>query len=255
MRSTILIGCVVLAQACDTNSGSDADLKDIRASVARLEAENAELRGQIENVTTQLASLQSSTDTLGSVLEGVSRTEDGDFVFEGVNVQIKSGAVTANGKGNLVVGDNGPWLEGTCAGGANMGQSCTYDGNCPDSTCEDILDVTERTGSHNIVVGDGHSYTGSGNVVLGLVQTVEGYGNLVAGRFNAAQADSGVIFGEGNVVSADVGAVLGGLQNTTASGHGVVVGGSTNSCEPGAGAGVVVGGYGNTADAEWEIAP
>jgi hypothetical protein len=78
---------------------------------------------------------------LETVLSGVSRTGD-TLRISGVNVQIVNGTGSTdnlNGLGNLIVGYN------------------TDNGN----------DAT-RTGSHNLVGGDEHSYTSDSGIASGL---------------------------------------------------------------------------------------
>lgn len=155
--------------------------------------------------------------------------------FSGINVQVVSGSGATdgpvNGKGNLIVGYNTPGgscLLGSaacgagadcpadvCAGGAcsllNV-LSCTTTEDCPPNEC---LNVPPRTGSHNLVIGDQHSFTS--------------YGGLVAGNHNAITAPSASITaGASNSASGPGASVTGGQANDASGANSSISGGSSN---------------------------
>ena len=108
--------------------------------VKGLQRQIDELARSVERLEQEAAARQTTIDGLTELLRGVTRTqvEGRDLLrFSAMNVQIVNGegdtAVT-NGLGNLIVGYD-----------ADVGAT---DG--PD----------DRDGSHNIVVGDEHTYTG-----------------------------------------------------------------------------------------------
>ena len=71
----------------------------------------------------------------------MSVDDDGDVIFSGTNLLIQNGSEAsdlANAKGNLILGYNSAGLE-----------------------------ILERTGSHNVIIGDGHAYTSTGGLVSG----------------------------------------------------------------------------------------
>jgi hypothetical protein len=133
-----------------------------------------------------------------------------------------------NGLGNLIVGYNEP-------------RDPEFDG--PDI----------RTGSHNVVVGQGHNFSNVGGLVVGLL-------NMISGRFASVSG------GDSNTASGDVSSVSGGILNT-ASGFLAVVSSGSGNMASGPGAAVsggqlntasgllasVSGGTGNTASGDWSV--
>jgi hypothetical protein len=127
--------------------------------------------------------------------------------ISGVNVQIVNGqgfTSMVNGLGNLIVGYQ-----------------------------ENRQGINDRSGSHNLVVGDWHNYTRYGGFVAGLENTISGnYSTVTGGRGNEAQGpQSSVTGGQGNIAielqsSATGGqfniangvrsSITGGLRNVTA---------------------------------------
>jgi hypothetical protein len=132
--------------------------------------------------------------------------EDGERTvrFSGVNVQIVSGAgatdAPVNGMGNLIVG---------------------YDADTGGYA---------RTGSHNVVVGDEHTYSSYGGIVAGFQNAITGQGATVSG-------------GSYNIASGRYASVTGGSRNaagtTPSAGPALVL-------APGEAA-TVSGGYNNAA--------
>jgi hypothetical protein len=108
-------------------------------------------------------------------------------VIDGANVNIRNGGggtYQRNGKGNLIIGYN----------------KQTQD---------------DRSGSHNLVIGDGHSYGGAGGMVVGDNNTIEGKGTVVLG-------------GSSSIAKSSYTAVVGGLRNSAEANYSVVVGGEEN---------------------------
>ena len=145
-----------------------------------------------------------------------------DVIFEGVNVHVRSGAGATdgavNGLGNLVVGYN----EASSAGSA-------------------------RTGSHNLIVGMGHSWESYGSFVAGLENWVSGPWSSVSGGFgNIAEGEgSSISGGTANITEGTYSSITGGTASTASGIASVVTGGEANEAS-GQGS-VVVGGYGNSA--------
>jgi len=124
--------------------------------------------------------------------------------IEGVNLQIVNGlgatngnpvdpgsidpdATATNGLGNLIVG---------------------YTEQSP-------VDVSDRTGSHNVVVGPGHGYSS--------------FGGLVVAKNNSIAAPYGVITGgTENDVLGPYSAIAGGMRNKTLEDHSSIAGGIEN---------------------------
>lgn len=125
--------------------------------------------------------------------------------FSGVNVQVVSGtgstAGPVNGEGNLVVG---------------------YDES----------EGKPQTGSHNLVVGPGHSFTSFGGFIAG-------YGNAVTGPFGSVSG------GAANSATEQYAAVSGGIDNTASVEAASISGGAFNAANGFAAS--VSGGKHNTA--------
>jgi hypothetical protein len=81
-------------------------------------------------------------------------------------------------------------------------------------------DLEVRTGSHNLVVGPGHTYSSYGGVVAGFMNGATGaYATVTGGSENTASGPvSSVSGGVNNVASGTYSAVSGGQANTAAGG-------------------------------------
>ena len=139
----------------------------------------------------------------------------------GANLRVVNGlraTATANGLGNLLVGYNEPRQGGSM-----------------------------ETGSHNVVVGQGHNFSSFGGLVVGRQNEISGAFAAVSGGFDntasgASAAISGGIF---NRASGESAAISGGFDNTASASATAVSGGRGNTAR-GEGA-AVSGGHGNTA--------
>lgn len=55
--------------------------------------------------------------------------------------------------------------------------------------------IGNRSGSHNLIIGDQHWYAGFGNIVSGLHNRVDGWGEVVFGNYNQAANTGSIILG------------------------------------------------------------
>jgi hypothetical protein len=139
----------------------------------------------------------------------------------GANLRLVNGlraTATANGLGNLLVGYNEPRQGGN-----------------------------EETGSHNVVVGQGHNFSSFGGLVVGRQNEISGAFAAISGGFDntasgASAAVSGGIFNRASGASA---AVSGGFDNTASASATSVSGGRGNTAS--GESATVSGGHGNTA--------
>jgi hypothetical protein len=168
-----------------------------------------------------------------------------EAVFSGVNVRIVNGmgaTRTANGCGNLIVGYNES-RDG-------------FGGVGPDL----------RTGSHNIIVGEGNNYSSFGGLVAGFFNDSQGpFASVSGGSSNIASGeDSSVSGGYLNVAGGDASSVTGGYFNVASGLRSSVSGGAVNiagdfvssvsgGCDNVAGGFVssVSGGEGNVAEGDY----
>jgi hypothetical protein len=140
--------------------------------------------------------------------------------FTGANVQVLSGAgatdAPVNGLGNLIVGYN------------------TSPGN-------------PQTGSHNLVVGDYHSYTSFGGAVMGEANSITGPGSTVTGGSDnqAAGEETSISGGTGNLTTNEYSWIGGGFGNQSAGYASSVSGGG--GCRASGYYASIFGGNGNVA--------
>src|SRR3989338_7051172 len=194
-------------------------VKQLLARVAALEATVAALQAKLACVSVD-----------DSPINGLAGP---NFIFEGCNVHVRSGSGSTDdggaltGLGNLVVGYNEPRLP-------RQGP-----------------DETERTGSHNLIVGREHKYPSFGGLVAGRGNTVSGQSSSVSGgSFNTASGDrSSVSGGDSNAASGQASSVSGGDSNAASGRASPVSGGFDN--EASANVSSVSGGGSNTASGQY----
>jgi hypothetical protein len=145
-----------------------------------------------------------------------------EVVITGANLRIVNGlrsTATANGLGNLLVGYNEPRDDGD----------------------------HEHTGSHNVVVGQGHNFSSFGGLVVGRQNAIHGAFASVSGGFdNTASGDSASV--SGGIFNRAKGpntSISGGFDNTASGNAAVVSGGDGNTAS--GNTAVASGGHGNTA--------
>jgi hypothetical protein len=143
-------------------------------------------------------------------------------VFSGANIVIRSGSGytddggSLEGLGNLFIGYN------------------------EDSDSDEV-----QTGSHNLIIGDEHSFTSYGGIVAGYDGAISGaystisgglsntasgdYSSISGGSHNTASGERSAIGGGGeNIASAYNSAIIGGEGNETSSSYATISGGAYN---------------------------
>ena len=185
---------------------------------ARIAADGAEASARAAVYT----ALSERVAALEALLAGVSLNGN-TMVISGLNLQIVNGTGTTDGAvkgtGNLIVGYN-----------------------------EKRGDATDdRSGSHNIVVGEKHNFTSYGGLVVGDNNTISGSYASVSGGFNntASKPWSSVCGGYENTASGHYSSVSGGHGNTASGNRSSVSGGVSNAASGYYSS--VSGGYSNTA--------
>jgi hypothetical protein len=167
-----------------------------------------------------LAALDTRIATLEAKLASVTTTAT-DVYFTDVNVHVRSGSGNTNGaingRGNLIVGYNEPRSSGS-----------------------------DKSGSHNLVIGEEHNYTNYGGLVAGYQNTIGGnnatvsggYGNHAFGNYSSVSGGganqalgwcSSVSGGNVNMASGMVSSVSGGLNNQALGNFSSVSGGRDRS--------------------------
>jgi hypothetical protein len=149
---------------------------------------------------TKITDLETKTEDMTIVTDNGYKT----VRFSNVNVQIVSGSGTTNGaingRGNLIVGYNEARTTGS-----------------------------DKTGSHNLVVGLMHNYSSYGGSVFGRNNIISGdYSSVSGGSRNTASGGySSVSGGYNNMASALYSSVSGGSNNTASGETSSVSGGNT----------------------------
>ncbi|HMA67132.1 MAG TPA: hypothetical protein VKO20_04875 [Desulfosalsimonadaceae bacterium] len=154
----------------------EARLAGMEMQVDRLITANANLRQRIKKLRTRLETAEGTLEQVGTLVpispfirfqeDDIDALSGPHLIFEGLNVHVRSGFGATDdgngypsGLGNLVVGYNMPRDPG----------------------------YNERSGSHNIIVGDFQNFSAYGGLVAGSHNTVSGnYACITGGRENAA---------------------------------------------------------------------
>lgn len=188
---------------------------------------DAATKQYVDALETRIADLEEDMADLQILLASVSTENSGqDVVFTGVNVHVRSGSGatdgTINGLGNLIVGYNEARSTGS-----------------------------DKTGSHNLVVGSNHNYTSYGGLVVGYQNTVSGpLSSVSGGAFNEASGDASSVSGGGhNTAINSYSSVSGGYDNS-ASGNSSSVSGGFHSTASG-NYSSVSGGYNRSVSGEY----
>ncbi len=171
----------------------------------------------------QVTALQGQVNALTTTLNGVARSGN-TLRFSGMNIQVVNGSGsthgTPNGLGNLIVGYNS------------------------DDQSDGQLEV--RTGSHNVVIGNNHTYTSTGGSVGGEDGRISNAGAVViTGRGNESNGlHAAVVTGDFNTASNARSVVVSGVLNTASGLQSTVVSGQSNIANGASSA--ILGGFNNT---------
>lgn len=211
-------GNEITGEALDENFAAVAEaLAQLQEQNAALMADNAALQNFIAQV---LPYLTGGTDAQGNPA----------VYFSGVNVYVNNGAGltrSANGLGNLVVGYDESEDPATATSFCSDGY---YDNSVDCINNGDTWAASQKTGSHNLVVGSEHSYTQYGGLVAGWKNRVTGiFATVSGGRKNSARGYYSSISGGGdNTATTSWAAVSGGRENTADGMYASVSGGAEN---------------------------
>lgn len=231
-----------VADALAVNSNFDALKQELAALHARVSTNSSAISTNTSAISTNSSSIASTTTDLTEVhsdisanaigvtaltdtLIGVTRETIGGhptLVFSGVNVQL------VDGTGDTPCAYADPWPSDSIDDtGSN--EPCNGLGNLVVGYNEDIGDAV-RTGSHNVLIGERHTYGGYGGFVAGYRNASWSHNTSVAGGpLNSAfGAYSSVSGGNGNYASGQSASVSGGASNRAFGQAGSVSGGSSN---------------------------
>jgi hypothetical protein len=225
LLAVVIVGVVTLGRV--RTESAAGGLPELTAQVAALKAAVNDLQQQVNNQSEAISSLQATVGDHTTRLQFVTVAGTEMFIT-GANVNIRDGSgstVGANpsGLGNLIIGYN------ELSNGVEV----------------------DRTGSHNLVVGPGHSYTSFGGLVAGSQNSISGLGSSVTGgeRNTASGIYSSVSSGEGNHATGARSSVSGGESNISSGTNTSVSGGVANTA--GGDGTSVSGGRHNRAGDRW----
>jgi len=201
--------------------------QSLEKRVSKLESTILSQQKQLEEAYKTIAILQEKVNSLNSDLSGfrnlkkyvrvVPGTMEGlrgpHLIFEGVNVHIRNGrssTTMVDGLGNLIIGYN------------EIGDEAGL-----------FYPPAVRNGSHNLVVGSGHTYSSAGGFVAGYRNTIgNNFSSVTGGFLNSANGEySSVTGGLLNIATGEFSSVAGGMQNDTDSFASTVSGGSYNESQ------------------------
>ena len=156
----------------------------------------AEVIGQLQ------ATVEAQQAYITQLQQYISISEE-TVLISGANLQVVSGegsTSAVNGTGNIIIG---------------------YDENTSD----------DKSGSHNLVVGQGHTYSSYGGIVVGYNNSITGnYSSVSGGQYNTASGTtSSVSGGAYNTASGGASSVSGGVDNTAEGANSSVSGGYSNT--------------------------
>ena len=209
-------------QTIDVNA-VESTLTALQEEVDALEAENTALAQQVQDLQNAGYATETWVEeqgySAGSGIEGLEEYLSVDetnktILISGANLQVVSGEgstdAPVNGTGNIIIG---------------------YD--------EEAFSGSYKSGSHNLVVGDAHTYSSYGGIVVGYNNSITGYYSSVSG-------------GASNTASGYYSSVSGGELNSASGYYSSVSGRGTNTA---AGEGSSVsGGVSNNASGDWSSA-
>ena len=159
---------------------------------------------------------QSLLDQLTPILSYINvDTLSHSVIIDGANLRITNGSgstyQTNNGLGNLIIGYD------------------EYENGYTDS--DGVLHLLdEKFGSHNFVIGAGHTYLGNSSIVAGRNNAILNQNaSVLGGRVNSAYGESSIIIGGlHNKASGELSCILGGHLNFASGERSTVVGGLLN---------------------------
>ncbi len=185
------------------------------------------LKDSVDALNVIVDDLETRLSALEAVLAGVTQSANvitfagKDVIVSGGDLQVHNGSgdsYTKNGTGNFIVGYNEARASGS-----------------------------DKSGSHNIVVGGNHNYTSTEGIVSGYENSISGGASIIAGRENIASGSysaivsgtadtistagvrAAIVGGEGNKADDSYSSIVGGSYNTALNYGSVITGGYLNS--------------------------
>lgn len=192
------------------------------------------LQVQVDKLKKQVKKLEAKLAYMHVEQDPINGLSGPHVIFEGCNVHVRSGSGdTTDGTIDLNTGQ--PVLDSTPRGLGNL--IVGY------NELPLFSESIGRNGSHNLIVGVGHSYPNVGGVALGQENKISGaLSNITGGFGNSADgAASSVSGGQDNLASGSASSVSGGKSNRAFGVTSSVSGGALNTASSDASS--VSGGY------------
>lgn len=203
-------------------SGVSINTADISINVADISANASGISTNATDISTNTSDHASTRTDLDSLtpLSAFLTVQGTDIIFEGANVNIRSGSGSTNDE-------------------LDSGGSLTALGNLIIGYNENIAGDALRDGSHNLVLGQENTYSSYSGIVSGEGNTltapdaaiIGGISNIVSGQYAVAIAGSGnkstgiaslTSAGGANTAEGDYSHVLGEESNTASSDYEIV---------------------------------
>lgn len=211
----ILVLTVFVSSTLSYAQKLEKRISNLEAKINAQQKQLEEANKTIEKLEAELKSIESGLGTIGE-LNNYVKVETGTVeglvgphvIFEGVNVHIrnnKSTTTSIDGLGNLIIGHN------------EMGDEVGV-----------FYPTPQRSGSHNLVVGSGHTFTNVGGLVAGFRNSINGsFSSITGGFLNVVDGEfSSVSGGLLNNANGEFSSILGGMQNQSSNLASSVSGGS-----------------------------
>lgn len=192
-----------------SSAAQASSLSSLQGALADANTEIVTLQATAQSQSLTLTSLNGRTNGLESKTASMS-VSGNEVFFSGVNLHVRSGAgstdAAPNGRGNLILGYNEPRVTPT---------------------------PSERTGSHNLVLGLRNSYSSFGGIVGGVDNRVSApYAVVLSGDENQATGEKSVIVsGTGGLADDTTSVVISGYQNRATGFRSAVISGWQNDAQ------------------------
>lgn len=199
MKKTLLITAMTLAGfSAQGQSIPYTFVPNTPAKAAEVNANFAALLAEIQALKARVAELESqSIENLSDFVEVTTDAKGYDLIrFTGVNIQLRNSAssstTSVNGLGNFIIGKNLANSAKFCSNGnINIEHNTTiseqancellpynHDGN---PTSAGIWGNNQRSGSHNLIIGNRHDYSANGALITGEANIANADGTSILG--------------------------------------------------------------------------
>lgn len=236
----LLGGCSGSEPAPAMHPPSKDDVADQEETTPGSEGENTDLvamQAVIDQLQDLANQLQARIESLEEKTEPMSLEEDEQglprVVFKAVNLQVLNGLGATNGNEDAPESNEPSEVNTNGLGNLIIGYNELRDG---------LNELNDRTGSHNLVMGQKQNFTSVAGFVAGKFNSVMApYATVIGGRDNIASGThSSVSGGKSNVASGYISTVSAGKFNTASANFSSVTGGHLNVAS-GEGSSVVAG--------------